>query len=220
MSQQDADLGIDYDAELAKIQSVASGVSEPEHPAEAVKVISGAVVDSRRTVEFMGEKFRIADKIGAMPLLKFSMYADMSVQDPKALAAMYAMLRDCIYPGRPGCGTCGKCAPPRCGQCRACEIAAGLDDETPEDDKPACRVNTPDEKACKDYDPGDWQRFEEHAMATKAEADDLFDVITATMEVLAGRPTKQSSGSSRGPRGISGGSTARSSGRRAKGSKR
>lgn len=220
MSQQDADLDIDYDAELAKIQSVSSGVSEPEHPAEAVKVVTGAVVDSRRTVTFMDEKFRIADKIGAMPLLKFSMYADMSVQDPKALAAMYAMLRDCIYPGNPGCGKCHHCAPERCGECRACEIAAGLDDDTPEDDKPACRVNSPDEKSCKDYDPGDWQRFEEHAMVTKAEADDLFDVITDAMEVLAGRPTRQSSGSSPGQRRISAGSTGRSSGRRGKGSRR
>lgn len=219
MSQQDADLDIDYDAELAKIQSVASGVSEPEHPAEAARVVSGAVVDSRRTVTFMDEKFRIADKIGAMPLLKFSMYADMSVQDPKALAAMYAMLRDCIYPGTPGCGTCRACAPERCGECRACEIAAGMDDED-EDARPACRVSTPDEKACSEYDPGDWQRFEEHAMITRAEADDLFDVIGATMELLAGRPTRQSGGSSPGQRKISGGSTARSSARRGKGSRR
>jgi hypothetical protein len=219
VTQQDAGLDIDYDAELAKIQSVASGTSEPEHPGEAVKVISGAVVDSRRTVTFMDQKFRIADKIGAMPLLKFSMYADMSVQDPKALAAMYAMLRDCIYPGTPGCGKCPRCAPERCGECRACEIAAGMDD-APEDDRPACRVNSPDEKSCAEYDPGDWQRFEEHAMVTKAEADDLFDVITDVVEVLAGRPTKQSAGSSPGQRRISGGSTARSSGRRARGSKR
>jgi hypothetical protein len=57
-------------------------------------------------------------------------------------------------------------------------------------------------------------------MVTKAEADDLFDVITDVVEVLAGRPTKQSAGSSPGQRRISGGSTARSSGRRARGSKR
>lgn len=218
MSQQDADLDIDYDAELAQIQGVSAGVSEPGHPAEAaVQVISGSVVEARRTVEFLGEKFRIADKIGAMPLLKFSMYADMSVQDPKALAAMYAMLRDCIYPGSPGCGTCPHCAPGRCGECRSCEIAAGVDEE---EARPACRVNTPDETRCKDYDPGDWQRFEEHAMSTKAEADELFDVITETMEKIAGRPTERSSGSSPGSRKISGGSTGRSSGRRGKGSKR
>jgi hypothetical protein len=141
VTQQDAGLDIDYDAELAKIQSVASGTSEPEHPGEAVKVISGAVVDSRRTVTFMDQKFRIADKIGAMPLLKFSMYADMSVQDPKALAAMYAMLRDCIYPGTPGCGKCPRCAPERCGG------VPGLrdrrrDGRRAEDDRPACRVNS------------------------------------------------------------------------------
>jgi len=177
------------------------------------------VVDDRRTVEFLGRKFRVADKIGAMPLLKFSMYADLSIQDPKALAAMYAMLRDCIYPGSPGCGTCESCAPERCGECTACEIAAGMED-VPEDDRPACKVSTPDETECADYDPGDWGQFENHAMETRAGAEDLMDVITATMELMAGRPTKPSSGSSPGQRRTSGGSTVRSSGRRARGSRR
>lgn len=220
---EEAGLDIDYDAELAKIQGAVSGTEPLPDPRElaerAAAVISGTVVDDRRTVTFMDEKFRIADKIGAMPLLKFSMYADLSVQDPKALAAMYAMLRDCIYPGTPGCGECEACTPARCGECTACNIAAGMED-VPEDDRPECKVNVPDETACKDYDPGDWGKFESHAMITRAGAEDLMDVITDTMELMAGRPTKPSSGSSPGPRRISAGSTARSSRRQGRGSRR
>lgn len=193
---QDAGLDIDYDdpavmdRELARIQAQGAGL--PQDGQDTPAVIAGAVVKDERTVEFMGREFRIADKIGAMPLLKFSMYADMATSDPKALAAMYAMLRDCIHPGDPGCGK---------DSCPACAAGNG--------------------KSCPDRaDKGDWQAFEDHAMETRADADDLLDVITRTMELLSGRPTGQPSASSAGRPGISAGSTARSSSRRAKGSRR
>jgi hypothetical protein len=183
---QDAGIDIDMDAELARMQAQAAGLEQPDEPGE---VVDGEVIAKHKTVPFLGKEFRIADKIGAMPLLKFSMYADMAVQDPKAMAAMYAMLRDCIWPGTPACG-----------ECEACQ------DE--------------DETACASYDQGDWRAFEDHAMEQRAEAEDLLDVITKTMELMAGRPTARPSRSRTGPRAISGGSTGRSSGKRAKGSRR
>jgi hypothetical protein len=88
---------------------------------------------------------------------------------------------------------------PACGKCEKCE--------------------TGDETSCADFDPGDWGRFENHAMDKRADAEDLMDVITRTMELLAGRPTGPSSGSSPGRRPISAGSTARSSARRRGGSR-
>lgn len=216
---QDAGIEIDYDAELARLQRL-SGTMPPDEAGPGddtpVQVIDGTVVDDERMVTLKDRKFRIADKIGAMPLLKFSMYADMSVQDPKAMAAMYAMLRDCIHPGVPGCGTCEKCAPERCGKCSAClRVERGADS-----DASPCTVNEPDQTQCADYDPGDWKIFEEHAIDTRADADDLMDVISQTTELISGRPTRQPSSSSGGRRAISGGSTARSSGRRGRGSKR
>jgi hypothetical protein len=105
------------------------------------------------------------------------------------MAAMYAMIRDCLHPGTPACGTCATCK-------------AG------------------DEDDCAAYDPGDWAAFERHAIDTRADADDLLDVITRTLELLAGRPTGPSSPSSGGRRTISAGSTARSSARRGRGSRR
>jgi hypothetical protein len=100
-----------------------------------------------------------------MPMLKFSAYADMEVQDPRALGAMYAMLKDCIV-------------------------------------------------------PEEWRAFEDHAIDTQADADDLLDVITQGMQIIAGRPTEPPAASSPGQRAISGGSTASSSARRARGSRR
>src|SRR5215831_2686494 len=114
----DAGLDIDYDTELAKIQATANGKAPP--PAAEVEV-AGKVIASSRTVELLGRRFRIADKIGLMPLLKFSAFADMDVQDGRALGALYAMLRDCIHPGHPGCGECQFCAPERCGECPSCQ---------------------------------------------------------------------------------------------------
>jgi len=184
---EDAGLEIDYDAELARLQGQVAGVDQP--PAAAEVVVAGEVVTSDRTVEFMGRNFRIAEKVGLMPMLKFSAHADMRTTDPGAMAAMYEMIRDCIYDGNPGCGECASCT-------------AG------------------DEEACKQYDPGDWGEFERHAIDTKAEADDLLDVITATIELIAGRPTEPPSGSPPGRRSTRDASMARSSARGRRGSRR
>lgn len=184
---EDAGLDIDFDQELAKIQGEAAQVAQPPAAAE-VQVAEGRVVTSARTVEFMGERFRIADKIGLMPLLKFSAHSDMSTSDPGALSAMYSMLKDCIECGHPGCGKC-----------------------------PSCRAGA--ESDCASFDPGDWKRFEQHAIDTKADADELLDVITRVIELISGRPTEQPSTSSPGRRSIRDGSMARSSGRGRRGSR-
>jgi len=196
------------DREMATVQGIASGV------------VQGTVAaDPAPSVEFMGKQFRIAEKVGLMPLLKFSAAVDFDISDPRALSAMYAMLRDCIYRGNPGCGSCEHCAPPRCGECRACEIAAGME-EGPGIVLPECQVNIPDATRCKDYDAGDWKAFEDHAIDTQADADELMDVLGKTMEVITGRPTKPPAPSSGGRRGTSAGSTGSSSARRAGGRRR
>ncbi len=148
------------DAELAEIQGTVASAG----PDSAMEAVNGKAVPAR-TIELNGKRFRIADKVGLMPMLKFSAYADMDTQDARALGAMYSMLKDVI-------------------------------------------------------DPTDWRAFEDHAVDSKADADDLLDVISKAIEQISGRPTKQPGPSSRGPRGISGGSTGSSSARRAKASRR
>jgi hypothetical protein len=69
-------------------------------------------------------------------------------------------------------------------------------------------------------DPPDWRAFEDHAVDSKADADELLTVISEAMQLIAGRPTEPSGASSRGRRSTSGGSTASSSSRRGKGSRR
>src|SRR6266702_784427 len=73
------------DRELAVIQGRAAEADGAE-----LAVTEGIIADDERTVELMGRRFRIADKIGIMPILKYSSAADMSTEDPRALAAIYA----------------------------------------------------------------------------------------------------------------------------------
>ena len=120
---QDAGINIDYDSEqvswdqqLADLQRQSAAQEQAE--ADGEEAVAGEVADDGRTVEFMGRRFRIAEKIGAMPLLKFSMYADVSTADPRAMGAMYAMLRDCIHPGHEACGKCAACKDGRETACR------------------------------------------------------------------------------------------------------
>lgn len=56
------------------------------------------VVDDPRKVEFLGQYFLMAEKIGLMPLLKFAHASSRGLDsgDMEGLAAMYAMIYDCI----------------------------------------------------------------------------------------------------------------------------
>jgi hypothetical protein len=156
------------DRDLAVVQSAA--VRRAGHDSggdDAPK--SGMVTGSLDKVTLLGKEFRIADRIGLMPLLKFSSSADVDTTDPRALSAMYTLLRDCIYEGSPACGECDQCE---------------ADQET----------------ACKSYDRGDWAAFEEHAMLSKADAEELLDVVAKVLELVSGRPTKPRAGSLPGPR--------------------
>jgi hypothetical protein len=87
--------------------------------AEGSPVTEGAVVENSDTIELLGKRFRIADRIGLMPLLKYASASDMSTEDPRALAAIYSMLRDCIYPGTPACGDCDRCTAGNEAICKA-----------------------------------------------------------------------------------------------------
>jgi len=188
------------DRDLAVIQGrAARRVSQEngeEAPAEDAVLEPTSVKQDR--VRLLGREFRVSDRIGLMPLLKFSSAMEVSIQDPRALAAMYTLLRDCIYEGSPSCGKCDACM------------------EEDEDDRASGKVT-----ACPYYDRGDWGAFEEHAMVAKADAEDLFDVVNKVLEIVSGRPTPPRAGSSSGQRQTRRTSTGASSSRGArKGSRR
>lgn len=110
------------------------------------------VDDDSRKVEFMGETFLMAESVGLMPLLKFAHASSggLDSTDMRGLAAMYAMISDCI------------------------------DQTQPEEGQ------------------SEWQRFEQHAIEAKAQAEDLMKLVQVVIERLAARPSQPPGDSSAG----------------------
>lgn len=76
-----------------EVQAAAEGVNLPAATGTDVDVVGGSL-----KVEFKGATFRIAERLGAMPLLKYANAASSGLDSEslEGLAAMYAMIRDCI----------------------------------------------------------------------------------------------------------------------------
>jgi hypothetical protein len=51
--------------------------------------------------KFYGETFTVAERVGAMPLLRFAAVAESGTQasEMEGMAAMYELIRDCLIPG-------------------------------------------------------------------------------------------------------------------------
>lgn len=131
--------------------------------------LAGEVIAPGEKITLAGRDFRVAEKVGLMPLLKFSHAANLKTTDERALAAMYQILRDVI-----------KEADKPCGECTGCKEAAG----------------GPSARDCLTADQGDWEAFEEWAVECKADADELLDVVSEAIKVISARPTSSPSGSS------------------------
>jgi hypothetical protein len=154
--------------------------------------LSGEVINHDRVVTLAGQDFRVAEKVGLMPLLKFSHAAELRANDSRAYVAMYEILRDVIME-----------AEEPCGECAACKEAG--DDPTARD--------------CIYADEGDWGKFQEHAVTCKCEAEELFDVVEQAIKVISARPTGSPSSSADGSRRTSRNSTAGNSAKRGAASK-
>lgn len=155
--------------------------------------LSGEIISPARTITLAGEDFRIAEKVGLMPLLKFSHAANLRADDERALSAMYEILRDVILEAEDPCGSCPGCK------------AAGVDATAAD---------------CAVADEGDWERFQQHAVDCKADAEELLDVVSQAIKLISARPTESRDGSSAGSRSTSRTSTGSRSVRRAAGSTR
>jgi hypothetical protein len=70
---------------------------------QSVQTAVEGVVENDGKVEFMGAYFKMADRIGLMPLLKFAHASSKGVDstDMEGLAALYSMIRDCIDQEKP-----------------------------------------------------------------------------------------------------------------------
>jgi hypothetical protein len=132
--------------------------------------LAGEVIAPGETVSLAGRDFRVAEKVGLMPLLKFSHAANLSTSDERAYVAMYQILRDVI-----------KAADHPCGNCEGCKTVEGREATA---------------RDCMVADKGDWDSFEEWAVDCKADADELLDVVSEAIKVISARPTVSPSGSS------------------------
>lgn len=121
--------------------------------------------DDPSMVEFMGKKFRLAETVGLMPLMRFANASKKGLDsdDMEGLAALYAVIRDTVDQTRP----------PKM------DPATGRQSIDP--------ISGEGEWA----GPSQWMLFEEHAMETKAEGEDLMDFVNRAMAVIAARPRKR-----------------------------
>jgi hypothetical protein len=134
---------------------------EPEHTTQSVQAAVEGVPDTADVVEFLGEKFRIAENVGAMPMLAFANASKrgLDTEDMAGLAAMYAMIRGVIH--RPK-----------------------LFDEhgnrvlDPVTGKPA-------------HDESEWQRFEALAEDEGADGEQLMEFVSEAMAVISARPPRR-----------------------------
>lgn len=71
---------------------------EIEHTTQSVQSATEGIVQLDY-VEFMGEKFQLAEKVSIMPLMAYALAADAGTDsdDMKGLAAMYRLIRSVIH---------------------------------------------------------------------------------------------------------------------------
>jgi hypothetical protein len=140
---------------------VAEPIEVPEHTTQSVQAAVEGAPDTADVVEFLGEKFRIAENIGAMPLLAFANASKkgLDTEDMAGMAAMYAMIRDVIH--RPKLYD---------------EHGQRVTDEVT--GKPA-------------HDESEWQRFEELAIDEQADGEQLMEFVSEVMGVISARPPKR-----------------------------
>lgn len=139
-------------------------VEQPGPDTQSVQASAeGVVEDDPNRIEFLGEHFRLAERIGLMPMLAFAnaSKAGLDSEDMAGLAAMYALIRDVVDQTRP----------PKIDESTGSQVhdAAGV----PEWDGPS-----------------EWMRFERHAMDMQADGEELMDFVSRAMAVVAARPTQ------------------------------
>lgn len=133
--------------------------------------IEGAVeMDDDNSIEFLGKRFRLAQRIGLMPMLAFAAASKKGLDssDMEGLAAMFALIRDCL------------------DQTRVQAVDA---DGAP--------VFEPD-GSVRYAGPSDWMRFEQHCYEEQASAEELMEFISSAMSVVSARPQKRRETSSGG----------------------
>lgn len=128
------------------------------------------------TIEFRGQTYRVAEKIGLAPLIRFGKLAKSGADsgDMGSLAVMYDVLDQCFAS--------------QCDSCGSWDQVALLT----RDEAAAC---------CADRKPAtvEFDRFMDAATVGRWDDEEILEVVGKVMEALADRPTGRPSASSAGP---------------------
>lgn len=133
--------------------------------------IEGAVeLDDTNSITFLDKRFRLAERIGLMPMLAFAAASKRGLDsaDMEGLAAMYALIRDCL------------------DQTRTQAVDGDGKPVSEEDGSPRYEGSS------------EWMKFEQHCYAEQATAEELMEFIGKAMSVVAARPQKRRETSSGG----------------------
>jgi hypothetical protein len=155
-------------AERQQLRAVPPPVDPTPSTQDVQALTEGAVVDDADFIEFLGKKFRLAESIGLMPLLKFAHSAKtgLTSDDMEGLSAMYLLIRSCLDRS---------------------QVQATNPDGTPMVDESGQPVWS---------GPSQWDLFEAHAIDTNADGEDLSGLINRAVQVVSARPRKRRGGSS------------------------
>lgn len=145
---------------MHQMQQRAEGVPEVSPEDDPTKVFFRA-----RNDKDPGRFFRMSDRIGLMPLLRFASSARGGVdqKDPRALIALYDMIGDCIDQERPQ----RIVVDPATGQTKVDEFG---------------------QPVYEDAGPSQWDEFQDYATEVKADEEDLMELVGTVIERLASRP--------------------------------
>lgn len=168
--------------------------SQPSRGIAHVVQASTEAVRPTDRITFYGIEYRLAPKIGYMPMLDFAHAAASGAasDDRAGMDAMWQVLyRSFVL------------APP----CRRCEICRGIPGDgkacknrAEGDDGPCgycsgCSGTEAEPERCEAYDPGDWNEFHLACLDNAADEVDLWEVVQQVLEAVAARPTRRRSGS-------------------------
>lgn len=84
----------------AQIHSLPPAEPDPETLAREMQALAEGV-EADDTVECLGKSYRLRDKVGSLPLMRYAAAAASGLDSAtmEGLAAIYQMLQDCIHPG-------------------------------------------------------------------------------------------------------------------------
>jgi hypothetical protein len=148
-------------------------VVPPAPDTQSVQLAAEGVVTDKDDgrIEFLGERFGLAERIGLMPMLAFANASKRGLDsdDLEGMAAMYALIRDVLDQRRT----------------QAVDPATG---------EPA--VDAAGEPVWEG--PSEWMRFEAHAIDQQADGEELMKFVGEAMALVAARPRKRREVSSAG----------------------